>query len=796
MDIGLEPDADSDVGEEVEPYVVRPESIRLAVGNELRMRVAQGEQLVDVSALNFASTDREVAKVSGEGVVTARRTGPFTIIVSDGQQEVRIDGEVTSQSWTQIDVSRSLTCALDTDGRIYCAGAVDHHMSATGVSYPQHVSKLRPLPRTRRFTSFAVMQMTVCAIDVVGDVYCRGRNYDGAADPDSPEFSTDFRLVPELSELDMTELVAGESHFCARNDHNRVWCWGDNTLRQLGRIYVDGVGPVEVELDEPAVDLAAGDWHTCARDASGRAHCWGGNLAGQLGLEHSRGPMEPRPTLFADTFEQLAAGRFHTCGLSEGTVYCWGSNKQGELGSGPVPNVGWGISYTPRPAMVDDATYVEAVFLQTCALDQWSRAHCWGDNGQGVLGGEEPKDFQMPTVIAGHRFTHLSLGPSHACGVSVGGELLCWGTDYHATTASGREMDYLVPQLVDERGGSLAVGTRHTCRQRGDELECWGSNRLSQYGDGTEVARSRPEVVSSGWQDVAAGDTFTCGVRDEKIYCWGLGTDGRFRLSRGERFSSTPKVAFTGLRTDSIRITGGRGVALGEGLFYTWGEDHIFDEVEGYVKQSDGTREYIPFESVTIGAMHGCGLVADLGGEAYCWGNLPYVGGFSTSLSSQYVRFGVPVETEQRFSQLAAGYTHTCGITLDGHLYCWGELFEVGEQLDTPLLIATEPSFESIYGGGHFGCGLDASGAAYCWGRNTNGELGDGTRVTRRFPVPVAGDLRFKELGLGAHHVCGVTTDDKTYCWGANASFEVGLGARTIEMEPRAALVDDAPLDL
>ena len=40
--------------------------------------------------------------------------------------------------------------------------------------------------------------------------------------------------------------------------------------------------------------------------------------------------------------------------------------------------------------------------------------------------------------------------------------------------------------------------------------------------------------------------------------------------------------------------------------------------------------------------------------------------------------------------------------------------------------------------GGH-SCGIarDGRGIVYCWGNNSNGELGDGTTMSRNLPTPV-----------------------------------------------------------
>ena len=84
------------------------------------------------------------------------------------------------------------------------------------------------------------------------------------------------------------ELVAGESHFCARMNDGRVRCWGDDYWGQLGRAAAPGRDagalPPVVGLSN-AVQLSAGARSTCALLADGAVQCWGSNITGELGLQ-------------------------------------------------------------------------------------------------------------------------------------------------------------------------------------------------------------------------------------------------------------------------------------------------------------------------------------------------------------------------------------------------------------------------------------------------------------------------------------------------------------------------------
>jgi alpha-tubulin suppressor-like RCC1 family protein len=75
--------------------------------------------------------------------------------------------------------------------------------------------------------------------------------------------------------------------------------------------------------------------HTCGLTVTDEAWCWGGNTVGQLGdggTSDAPAPVHASPAL---TFQAIAAGGGHTCGIAgDGVAYCWGDNRAGQLGDG------------------------------------------------------------------------------------------------------------------------------------------------------------------------------------------------------------------------------------------------------------------------------------------------------------------------------------------------------------------------------------------------------------------------------------------------------------------------------
>ena len=259
-------------------------------------------------------------------------------------------------------------------------------------------------------------------------------------------------------------------------------------------------------------------------------------------------------------------------------------------------------------------------------------------------------------VTGGLSFASVSAGSGHACGVTVGGDAYCWGSNARGQLGDGSMLDRSTPMLVE--GGlkftSVSAGSSDTCGiTTSGDAHCWGRNDRGQLGDGTRDDRLAPVLVAGGltFALVSAGGFHTCGVTtSDDAYCWGANSIGQI--------GNPPPPA--GDRLTPSLVTGG-----------------------------------LTFVLITVGSNgHTCG-VTTLGG-GFCWG-LNNEGQLGNGTKINGPHQPGPVEGSLSFAILNAGIRYTCGVTTSGDAYCWGENFsgQLGNGTTigrlTPVLVAGVP---------------------------------------------------------------------------------------------------------
>lgn len=124
-------------------------------------------------------------------------------------------------------------------------------------------------------------------------------------------------------------------------------------------------------------------------------------------------------------------------------------------------------------------------------------------------------------------------------------------------------------------------------------------------------------------------------------------------------------------------------------------------------------------------------------------------------------------------SKVAIGGTHTCALMNDKSVQCWGYNSEGflgnGTKVDSgfPVPVTGLSDVTAISAGALHTCALLGDGGVRCWGDNYEGSLGDpSVRYTATTPVAVVGLGKAKFISAEGGANCAVVVDGSVSCWG------------------------------
>jgi len=383
-----------------------------------------------------------------------------------------------------------------------------------------------------------------------------------APSPTAPENATDPRLdfsqVPPVI-LTLSSLSVGVQHVCGVAPAGELYCWGSGYQPS----------PSRLAKGRPFTAVGAGFDFTCGITSREITMCWGVNNVGQLG--NGTRTASPRPTRVAGStvFTQLGVGRDHTCAVSNtGAALCWGSNVIGKLGTGSFdgPERCGPIACSTVPVdVVGGLTFgeVHGTDSFSCGLNLGGQAYCWGSNGLGQLGTGDFTDSASPVAVTGGLiFTDLDVGFGISCAVTGDGTPYCWGSDPNGEPCGPFLTNKCTPTPYVVPGGfhftRIAAGGYHVCGiTAANAAYCWGSNYWGNLGNGTTVGSDTPVPVSGGheFSSLSINESNTCGVAvDGTTYCWG--SNGAGQLGIGTMFGPEDCGAFGPCSTVPVTVLG------------------------------------------------------------------------------------------------------------------------------------------------------------------------------------------------------------------------------------------------
>lgn len=346
----------------------------------------------------------------------------------------------------------------------------------------------------------------------------------------------------------------------------------------------------------------------------------------------------------------------------------------------------------------------------------------------------------------------------------------------------------------------VGTGYHSTCASVFGELYCWGDNKYGQLGTPPDRDLERPlrirvdfvpTVIDGGERHMCALDTRGL------VHCWGSNDSGQLGQVEPREWYAPTQVELP----EPVRVlsSGERHVCvIGQSAqLYCWGSNQDgqlglgqrHDEDDDYKENDDdehlrdtmwpaapvGDNLWL---TVSAGQGHTCGI--HLEGTLWCWGrNRNRQAGQFDGESFDTPR---QVGEDDDWTYVVAGHTHSCALRKDLSLWCWGSNVEGkpyplgGEWTDAeddPQYVSGV-EWRSIHTRSMSSCGLTLDDEGLCWGRNDEGQLGLGDFELRDTPTFVG--RGGAQLSTGLLHACGTTQTLDVYCTGSNESGQLGVG--------------------
>ena len=192
------------------------------------------------------------------------------------------------------------------------------------------------------------------------------------------------------------------------------------------------------------------------------------------------------------------------------------------------------------------------------------------------------------------------------------------------------------------------------------------------------------------------------------------------------------------------------------------------------------------YVGLAAGLGHNCAVRDDR--SLWCWGHYEcwQTGSREHPLAPRRV-------DDRCWHRADGGIRHSCGIDEAGSLFCFGgnsdgqlglgfvdggetDTIDGCNAFDVPQRVMPERSWRTVAAGSLHTCALTTEGALYCWGFNQQGQVEDSEASVVPEPVRVGGESDWAEICAGFFHTCAANSAGEIYCVGSNEHGQQGTG--------------------
>jgi alpha-tubulin suppressor-like RCC1 family protein/phosphodiesterase/alkaline phosphatase D-like protein len=668
-------------------------------------------------------------------------------------------------------------------------------------------------------------------------------------------------------------IAAGSYHNLALCEDGTIAAWGANESGQLGNggtvpsLVPVAVGAGSVLTGKPVVAVAAGTKHNLVLCADGTLVAWGSNTYGQLGNGNKTDSLLPvmvntSGVLAGRTPVAVAVGQLHSMALcADGRVATWGRNSSGSLGNNTTTD-------SSVPVLVDSSgvlanktiTAVAAGDAQGLVLCADGTLASWGYNSIGQLGNNSTTSSSVPVAVTttglagGERFVAGMTGPlaTYSFGLVASpqraGASTLAATSVSDTTATlnaslkpngssaavsfeyGLTSAYGIAVAADPAAvigsevaaasaslGNLLMGTTYHFRVRaangggttyGDDRTFTTSDLAGLSGLALGTGSLSPAFTSNVTSYIA---TVPFGANSITVTAQTLHATSTLQVNGvavETGTASNPLALAVGNTGINVQVTAADGILthtytvtvtrLPESFVPKSFVYHAADEIPvtaaGFMASGDAPGLSLDFApapgtNLTVVNNTGPGMIVGTFANLAQWQKvtLSFGGADYPFVVNYYGGTGNDLVLEWANRRLLAW-----GANNNGNL---GDGTTVSRSVPAPVLpgVLAGKTIVRVVSGGDHNLALASDGTLAAWGDNTYGQLGDNSITDRVEPVAVdiSGVLAGKTIiGLAAcgKHSVAVCADGSVATWGGNDKGQLGDGTTVQRLKP--VLVD------
>ena len=730
--------------------------------------------------------------------------------------------QIGTSSWTFVDTASLMTLAIRSDGRLFTWGNSEMAQLGDNTDTPRS----SPVQiGTDRWLKAAIIQGgfyntahtgSVMAIRADGTLWGWGSNQYGLLGLNDSAISLISPTQVGTSSWTVID-SSGKATHAIRSD-GALFAWGENNTGQLGTgDKRPHASPIQIGTSSwsAVASSAAETDHTLAIRSDGALFAWGNNDERQLGVistVHRSSPVQ----LGTSSWIAVSAGYKSSYAIrSDGRLFVWGYHSGGALGNNLT---GAGSTSSPAQLGTSSWTAVTAAFYQTAAaIRSDGILFVWGYYPAGA---GSTLSTSSPVQVGTSSWISIGAGGRDFAAVRVDNTLWAWSNDGSPSTSPvqvGTDTDWLSvtyvynnEYLARKTDNTLYEGYKETVTQIGTSswtaigggagaaifvtnyiqaairidgaLFVWGDNERGQLGLGTGFRNSPTQVgTDTDWAELGTTLNRTFAIKkDGSLWGWGSNFNGALGTNDPIYYSSPVKIG----TSSWIAISSDQGTfaVRSDKKLFVWGDNS--DNILGF---SDTVHRSSP---VQLGTQNykGVDTYFDYVKLIRDDGTIFQIGRFEgPSGSTSPVQLG----TNNFWSQIAAGNSHSLALTSEGLVYAWGlnSSGQVGDTTtanrSTPVLVTEPYAWSRLFAGNASAAfAVRSDGRLFAWGYNAGGgNLGLNTTQNISSPTPV-GTSSWITVGAAETYTAAIRTDGALFAWGLNTRGELGLNDQISRSSP------------